>query len=215
MLPAKKADESKAVGPPRRCGCDRAVHRSPVYPGVLLGLGTAAAIGIGGALFFALKPQHQTTGSELYNTNNRNTPDGLANFREITPGCPSRCRSSGRRCLAIPGGRWLNAGAPAPGMPAGADPSSAQCTGAGGGTGQPSLRDDQCRSNHNRRCADDTGCLSGACRRQTADQPASRRRITSSPSSMAMSIGAQPVLIAFKHRRANTCCRQARSSLPH
>jgi predicted ABC-type transport system involved in lysophospholipase L1 biosynthesis ATPase subunit len=30
---------------------------------VLLGLGTAAAIGIGGALFFALKPQHQTTGT--------------------------------------------------------------------------------------------------------------------------------------------------------
>jgi hypothetical protein len=29
---------------------------------VLLGLGAAAAIGVGGALFFALKPQHQTTG---------------------------------------------------------------------------------------------------------------------------------------------------------
>jgi type IV secretion system protein VirB10 len=43
---------------------------------VLLGLGAVAAIGICGALFFALKPQHQTTGSELYNTNNRNTPDG-------------------------------------------------------------------------------------------------------------------------------------------
>jgi type IV secretion system protein TrbI len=41
---------------------------------VLLGLGTVAAVGIGGALFFALKPQHQSTGSELYNTNNRNTP---------------------------------------------------------------------------------------------------------------------------------------------
>ena len=35
---------------------------------VLIGLGTAAAIGIGGALFLALRPQHQTTGSELYNT---------------------------------------------------------------------------------------------------------------------------------------------------
>ena len=35
---------------------------------VLLGLGTAAAIGIGGALFVALQPQRQTTGSELYIT---------------------------------------------------------------------------------------------------------------------------------------------------
>jgi hypothetical protein len=45
---------------------------------VLLGLGTAAALGIGGALFLALRPQHPTGGSELYNINNRNTPDGLA-----------------------------------------------------------------------------------------------------------------------------------------
>ena len=27
------------------------------------------------------KPEHQTGGTELFNTNNRNTPDGLANFR--------------------------------------------------------------------------------------------------------------------------------------
>ena len=47
---------------------------------VLLGLGAVAAVGIGGALFLALQPQHQTTGSELYNTNNRTTPDGLANL---------------------------------------------------------------------------------------------------------------------------------------
>ena len=35
---------------------------------VLLGLGGIASIGIGGALFLALRPQHQTSGSELYNT---------------------------------------------------------------------------------------------------------------------------------------------------
>ena len=39
--------------------------------------GTVAAIGIGGALFLALRPQHQTAGSELYNTSNRTTPDGI------------------------------------------------------------------------------------------------------------------------------------------
>lgn len=55
---------------------------------VLLGLGTAVAIGIGGALFFALKPQHRTTGSELYNTNNRSTPDGLANLPLDYTGLP-------------------------------------------------------------------------------------------------------------------------------
>lgn len=47
---------------------------------VLLGLGTAAAIGIAGALFAALKPQHQSKGTELYNTGNRSMPDGLANL---------------------------------------------------------------------------------------------------------------------------------------
>ncbi|HEY3797162.1 MAG TPA: hypothetical protein VGL58_02330, partial [Caulobacteraceae bacterium] len=55
---------------------------------VLLGVGAAAAIGIGGTLLFALKPQHQTTGSELYNTNNRNTPDGLAALPKDYTGLP-------------------------------------------------------------------------------------------------------------------------------
>ncbi len=68
---------------------------------VLLGVGAAAAIGVGGALLFALKPQHQTAGSELYNTNNRNTPDGLANLPRDYTGLPSRRPSSGRRCPAI------------------------------------------------------------------------------------------------------------------
>src|SRR5208283_5579099 len=55
---------------------------------VLLGLGAVAAVGIGGALFLALQPQHQTTGSELYNTNNRTTPDGLANLPRDYTGLP-------------------------------------------------------------------------------------------------------------------------------
>jgi type IV secretion system protein TrbI len=92
---------------------------------VLLGLGTVAAIGIGGALFVALQPQRQTTGSELYNTGNRSTPDGLANLPRDYTGLP---RNVPRLGPALPGdlGRPIvAAGVPAPGMPtpaAGPDP---------------------------------------------------------------------------------------------
>ena len=89
---------------------------------VLLGLGTAAAIGIGGALFFALKPQHQTTGSELYNTSNRNTPDGLANLPRDYTGLPKPAPQLGPPLPGDLGRPMANAGVPAPGMPAGADP---------------------------------------------------------------------------------------------
>jgi type IV secretion system protein TrbI len=89
---------------------------------VLLGLGTAAAIGIGGALFFALKPQHQTTDSELYNTNNRNTPDGLANLPRDYTGLPKPAPQLGPPLPGDLGRPMANAGVPAPGMPAGADP---------------------------------------------------------------------------------------------
>ncbi len=89
---------------------------------VLLGLGTAAAIGIGGALFFALKPQHQTTGSQLYNTNNRNTPDGLANLPRDYTGLPKPAPQLGPPLPGDLGRPMANAGVPAPGMPPGADP---------------------------------------------------------------------------------------------
>jgi type IV secretion system protein TrbI len=89
---------------------------------VLLGLGTVAAIGICGALFFALKPHHQTTGSELYNTNNRNTPDGLANLPRDYTGLPKPAPQLGPPLPGDLGRPMANAGVPAPGMPAGADP---------------------------------------------------------------------------------------------
>lgn len=89
---------------------------------VLLGLGTAAALGIGGALFFALKPQHQTTGSELYNTNNRNTPDGLANLPRDYTGLLKPAPQLGPPLPGDLGRPILNSGAPAPGMPTGTDP---------------------------------------------------------------------------------------------
>lgn len=87
---------------------------------VLLGLGAAAAIGVGGALLFALKPQHQQTGSELYNTNNRNTPDGLANLPRDYTGLPKPAPQLGPPLPGDLGKPILNAGAPAPGMPSGA-----------------------------------------------------------------------------------------------
>jgi type IV secretion system protein VirB10 len=84
---------------------------------VLLGLGTAAALGIGGALFLALKPQHQIAGSELYNTNNRNTPDGLANLPKDYSGLPKATPQLGPALPGDLGRPIVNAGAPAPGMP--------------------------------------------------------------------------------------------------
>jgi type IV secretion system protein VirB10 len=87
---------------------------------VLLGLGAIAAIGIGGALLFALKPQHQQTGSELYNTNNRNTPDGLANLPRDYTGLPKPAPQLGPPLPGDLGKPILSAGAPPPGMPSGA-----------------------------------------------------------------------------------------------
>jgi type IV secretion system protein VirB10 len=83
---------------------------------VLLGLSTVAAIGIGGALFLALRPQHQTTGSELYNTSNRMTPDGLANLPRDYTGLPKAAPQLGPPLPGDLGRPIANAGAPAPGM---------------------------------------------------------------------------------------------------
>jgi type IV secretion system protein TrbI len=85
---------------------------------VLLGVGAAAAIGVGGALLFALKPQHQTAGSELYNINNRNTPDGLANLPRDYAGLPKPAPQLGPALPGDLGKPILNAGGTAPGMPA-------------------------------------------------------------------------------------------------
>ncbi|MBI1362015.1 MAG: conjugal transfer protein TraI [Alphaproteobacteria bacterium] len=84
---------------------------------VLLGVGAAAAIGIGGALLFALKPQQKTTGTELFNTNNRNTPDGLANLPRDYTGLPKPVPQLGPPLPGDLGKPILNAGAPAPGRP--------------------------------------------------------------------------------------------------
>jgi type IV secretion system protein TrbI len=115
------------AGPPEPSGGDRPPQemrlrssRAPVTRlsrKVLLGLGTVAAIGIGGALFLALRPQHQTTGSELYNTSNRMTPDGLANLPRDYTGLPKAAPQLGPPLPGDLGRPIANAGAPAPGMP--------------------------------------------------------------------------------------------------
>ncbi len=88
---------------------------------VLLSLAAAAAIGVAGALFFALKPQQQTVGSELYNTNDRDTPDGLANLPRDYAGLPKPVPQLGPPLPGDLGPPTANGSAPAPGMPAGID----------------------------------------------------------------------------------------------
>jgi type IV secretion system protein VirB10 len=83
---------------------------------VLLGLGAAAAIGIGGTLLFALRPQHRPAGTELFNTSNRNTPDGLASLPRDYTGLPKPAPKLGPPLPGDLGKPILNAGAPAPGM---------------------------------------------------------------------------------------------------
>ena len=84
---------------------------------VLVGLGGIAALGIGGALFFALRPEQSTTPSELYNTSNRTTPDGLANLPRDYSGLPHNPPQLGPPLPGDLGRPILSAGASAPGMP--------------------------------------------------------------------------------------------------
>ena len=84
---------------------------------VLVGLGVVAAAGISVALFFALQPQRRTTGPELYNTDNRTTPDGLASLPRNYGELPRSVPQLGPPLPGDLGKPILNAGAPAPAMP--------------------------------------------------------------------------------------------------
>ena len=77
-------------------------------------------------LFLALRPQHQTTGSELYNTSNRMTPDGLANLPRDYTGLPRNAPQLGPPLPGDLGRPIANAGAPAPGMPTRGEPNPEQ-----------------------------------------------------------------------------------------
>jgi type IV secretory pathway VirB10-like protein len=83
---------------------------------VLMGLGGIAAIGIAGALFFALKSHPQTGSSELFNTANRSTPEGLSDLPRDYTGLP-RAPKLGPPLPGDLGKPMLNAGVAAPGMP--------------------------------------------------------------------------------------------------
>ena len=67
---------------------------------VLLGLGHRPRPSASAARCSSrLKPQHQTTGSELYNTDNRKTPDGLANLATRLYG-PAQAGAAARAATA-------------------------------------------------------------------------------------------------------------------
>jgi type IV secretion system protein TrbI len=83
---------------------------------VLLGFGIVAAAGIAAALFVALQPHRQTTGSELYNTRNRSTPEGLNSLPRDYTGLPKNVPRLGPPLPGDLGPPIANAGAPAPVM---------------------------------------------------------------------------------------------------
>lgn len=93
---------------------------------VLLGIGAVAAIAIGGASLFALKPQHQPNGTELYNINttaNTNNPtDALANLPRDYGSLPKSVPQLGPPLPGDLGKPILNASAHAPGTPPSASP---------------------------------------------------------------------------------------------
>jgi type IV secretion system protein VirB10 len=84
---------------------------------VLLGLGGVAAVAIAGALFFALRPHESGGGSELYNTANRSTPEGLSILPRDYTGLPHAAPRLGPPLPGDLGKPMLNAGVTPSGMP--------------------------------------------------------------------------------------------------
>ena len=98
---------------------------------VLLGLGITAAVGVGAALLLALKPQHHVAKAELYNTDNRSPPEGLARLPRDYAGLPPGVPKLGPPLPGDLGRPILAAGAPAPVMGDGpGSPTNAGATGA-------------------------------------------------------------------------------------
>jgi type IV secretion system protein TrbI len=83
---------------------------------VLLGLGIVAAAGIAAALFVALEPHRATTGSKLYNTGTRSTPEGLNSLPRDYTGLPKNVPRLGPPLPGDLGQSIANAGAPPPVM---------------------------------------------------------------------------------------------------
>ncbi len=102
---------------------------------VLLGLGVTAAVGVGGALLIALKPQHHAAKAELYNTDDRSPPEGLARLPRDYAGLPPGVPKLGPPLPGDLGRPILAAGAPAPAMGDGSGSSTA--TGVSGAQANP------------------------------------------------------------------------------
>ena len=117
---------------------------------VLLGLGTVAAIGIGGALVPgspATAPDHRVRALQHQQSK---TPDGLANLPRDYTGLPKAAPQLGPPLPGDLGRPIANAGAPAARHADAGGRSNAgataHCPGTGGGAHQQSLRDNQCRT---------------------------------------------------------------------
>ena len=118
------APQNEAAGPDAGARIAREMRLRPERPRVtrlsrkvLRASAPSPRSAIGGALFFALQPHRQTAGSELYNTDNRSTPDGLAGLPATIPACRGTSPQLGPPLPGDLGRPILNAGAPAPGMP--------------------------------------------------------------------------------------------------
>jgi type IV secretory pathway VirB10-like protein len=84
---------------------------------VLLGIGCVTAVGIAGAIFFALKPHPHFGPPQLVNTTNRATPEGLSTLPRDYTGLPRAVPKLGPPLPGDLGKPMLKAGVPAPGMP--------------------------------------------------------------------------------------------------
>ncbi|ACK50441.1 conjugation TrbI family protein [Methylocella silvestris BL2] len=87
-------DDGEAAPRPRHAEPDLRLRAEPprvtrLSRKVLIGLGAIAAFGVAGALFYALQSRRgDNAGKELYSTENRATPDGLANLSKDYTGVP-------------------------------------------------------------------------------------------------------------------------------
>jgi type IV secretory pathway VirB10-like protein len=176
-----------------------------------------ATAGVGAALFFALAPQRHTTGEELYSTDNRSTPDGLATLPKDYSALP---RSVPRLGPPLPGdlGRpILEAGAPPPAMPGSIESSSdAQRTAQEQEAALTSrlFATTNFRQEAGRRRRRSPPSPPRPKRRSRLRRPISSRKTTSSPSSTARSIAARRARIASSRPQAHTCCRRGQSFPP-
>lgn len=84
---------------------------------VLLGLTGVAVVGIAATLVFALRPSGQGGRTELYNTSNRSTPDGLTALPKSYADLPKLAPRLGPPLPGDLGKPMLNAGVTPPTMP--------------------------------------------------------------------------------------------------